>query len=79
MILPARETERLIQVIVLARSWPKILRTGGNVYVNHVGIAIVADGGVCVLNGLAFSERDVEITIDDADNPDKPVEAPYGY
>ena len=74
VILPASEAERLVQVIVLARSWFNVCV---NQDVDDVGILVVGYGGDTTLERL-LAQPNVQIAVHHPHNSHEAVEAPDG-
>lgn len=74
MILPASETERLVEIIVLARFW---LYVRVDLNTDDIGILVVGYRGDTTMECL-FAQSNVEIAIDYPNNPQETVKAPDG-
>lgn len=74
MILPASKAERLVEIIVLARSW---LYVRVDINTDDIGVLVVGYRGDTTVECL-FAQSYVEIAIDYPNNSQETVKAPNG-
>lgn len=74
VILPASKAKRLVEIIVLARFW---LYVRVDLDTNDIGVLVVGYRGDTTLECL-FAQSNVEIAIDNSNNPQETVKAPNG-
>lgn len=74
MILPASETQWLIEIIVLARLW---LYVRVDLNPDNIGVLVVGYRGDATMKRLS-AQSNVEIAIDYPNNPQETVKAPDG-
>lgn len=74
MILPASKVERLVEIIVLARFW---LHVRVDLDTDDIGVLVVGNRGDTTVECFC-AQSNVEIAIDNSNDPQKTVKAPNG-
>jgi hypothetical protein len=74
VVLPASKAERLVKIIVLARLW---LYMRVDLNTNDIGVLVVGYRGDTTVECL-FAQSDVEVAIDNSNDPQETVKAPNG-
>jgi hypothetical protein len=74
VILPASKAERLVEIIVLTRSW---LHVRVDFDTDDIGVLVVGYRGDTAVECL-FAQSNVEIAIDNSNDSQETVKAPNG-